>query len=173
VGVAVLVAAMVYSVLYFQNGLFRFESGGISIVLVLVWTAVVAVLLVVLWQRMLVREEYLRKFYVSDDTLFNFELGAVSRAEALPSNDPQGLVAYMRSAIAGLRYEGSPATPPEDFHPALCVSTNRVGKNAEDKDWSGVVQSIQQREDGHRTYVEVASFQNADELVHALEKHLV
>ena len=172
VGAAVLIAAIVYSVMYFQNGLFRYESGGVSIILILVWTLVVAVLLVVLWQRMLVREEYLRKFYFSADTVFNFELGAAPRAEVLPTQDAAGAVEYMRTAIGKLGYEGAPLDPPADFAPTLCVSTHRFGASKGAEDWSGSVQRIQPRDDGHRTFVEIATFQNAAELAQALEKHL-
>ena len=169
VGVAVLVAAIVYSTLYFQQGLFRYESDGTSIILVLAWTLVVAVLLVLLWQRMLVREEYLRKFYLSDATLFNFELGAVSRAEALDTQDADGLVSYLRKSLAGLSYEGSPLDPPDGFSPTLCVSTRRFSQGKNGEDWRGSVQRVKQRDDGHRTFVEIATFENAAELTQALK----
>jgi len=172
VGAAVLVVAIVYSTLYFQRGLFRFENGGLSIILVLVWALVVAVLLIALWQRMLVREEYLRRFYISDETLFNFELGAVARSAALPAQDTNGLMEYLRDSLAKLTYDGSPLEPPEGFTPTYCVSTRRIAPNKPGNDWRGSIQRIQQRDDGRRTFVEVAAFDNDEQLREALAKFL-
>ena len=168
VGVAVLVAAVVYSALYFQNGLFHYENGGVSIVLVLVWALVVAVLLVVLWQRMLVREEYLRNFYVSDETLFNFELGAVPLSDVAPDKDSAKLVEHLHTSLPKLTYGNEPLDPPADFKPTLCVLSRRYANGSKGEDWCGSVQRIQQRDDGHRTFVEVATFENASDLVKAL-----
>lgn len=169
VGVAVLVAAIGYSVLYFQHDLIRYEHSGLSIVLVLVWALVVAVLLLVLWHRMLVREEYLRKFYLSAETLFNFELGAVQIVEAISPRTADALAEYLRVSLLKLTYEGSPLTPPEDFVPTLCVSTQRFSAGGEGKDWHGVLQRVVQREDGHRTFVEIAAFDSIDELKRILK----
>ena len=169
VGVAVLVAAIAYSTVYFQQGFIRFDQGGSSVMLVLLWTLVVAVLLVVLWQRMLVREEYLRKFYLSSEAVFNFELGCKPLSEVLTSQDSDGLVAYLRTGIAGLTYENAPLNPPDGFKPTLCVSTRRFNKGSGGEEWLGSLQRIQQRDDGHRTFVEVATFANADELKRALD----
>ena len=169
VGAAVLVAAIGYSAMYFQRGLIRFEHDGFSIILVLVWTLVVAVLLVVLWNRMLVREEYLRKFYLSDTQLFNFELGALPLESAVPQHDADGLVEYLRTAIPKLTYDVSPLDPPADFKPTLCVSTRRYTSKDSNEDWRGSVQRVQQHDDGRRTFVELATFENAGELKQALE----
>ena len=173
VGIAVLLAAVVYSGIYFSRGLVNLESGGLSIILVMVWACIVAVLLVVMWQRMLVREEYLRNFYLSDSMLFNFELGAMPLDEAVPSNDVDGLVSCLESALPKLTYDHAPLDPPAGFSPTYCVSSARFSAGKSGEDWHGSLQRVQQREDGHRTYVEIAAFQNAADLKQALTKHNV
>ena len=171
VGIAVLVAAVVYSSIYFSRGLVSVEGGGLSIILVMVWALIVAILLVVLWQRMLVREEYLRKFYLADDMLFNFELGAIPVSQAVPSKNASDLVEYLRKTIPALTYDNAPVDPPAGFSPTVCVSSDRYSAGKSGEDWRGRVQLIQQRDDGHRTYVEIATFANAAELEQALQKH--
>ena len=170
VGLAVLIAAIGYSTVYFQRGLLRFDQGGVSIILVLVWTLVVAVLLVVLWQRTLVREEYLRKIYISSESLFNFELGVLPAGDAVAAHDAGALVEQARALLSQLTYEESPVDPPEGFAPAICISSSRFSSADKDAgEWRGTVQRIQQRDDGRRTFVEVGSFENADELERTLD----
>lgn len=170
VGVAVLAAAIVYSTLYFQRGLIRFDADGLSIILILVWAAVVAVLLVVLWQRILVRAEYLRNFYLSDTTVFNFELGAQALDDAVPGRDAQALVAYIRASLPRITYEAAPLDPPEGFDPAFCVTTNRFAQGKSGEEWRGTLKRVQANADGKRTFTELATFNSAQELEKALAK---
>ncbi|MDO4401219.1 MAG: hypothetical protein Q4D27_09785 [Coriobacteriia bacterium] len=170
VGAAVLVAAIAYSMVYFQQGLLRYESGGLSIILVMVWVLVVAVLLVVVWQRMLVREEYMRKFYVGPDSIFNFELGVKPLDSELTKSDADELVKHLRGSLSKLTYDNSPLDPPAGFKPTFCVSTLRFVSGKHGEDWRGSVQRIQQRENGNRTFVEVGDFENAEQLAGVLKK---
>lgn len=169
VGVAVLAAAIVYSTLYFQRGLIRFDADGLSIILILVWAAVVAVLLVVLWQRILVRGEYLRNFYLSDTMVFNFELGARQLAYAVPGHDTRALVEYLRTSLPLITYDIAPLDPPEGFEPAYCITTNRFTQGKSGEEWRGSLKRVEAGADGKRTFTELATFDSAEELRRALD----
>ena len=172
VGAAVLLAAFLYSGIYYSSQPISLEGDGLVVVVILACSCVIAALLITAWRQEQVREEYLRKFYLSGDTLFNFELGAKSIAGTLYTKDAPGLVNYLESALAGLTYDCCPLNPPTDFAPTYCVSSKRFKAGKPGEEWRGNLQRIQQHEDGHRTYVNIAAFQNASELEQAIAKHV-
>jgi hypothetical protein len=172
VGVAVLLAAFLYSGVYFSSQPANLEGDGLVVVIILACSCVVAVLLVAAWRQEQVREEYLRKFYLSGDTLFNFEFGAKPIAGTLYSKDAPGLVNYLECALAGLTYDSGPLNPPAGFMPTYCVSSDRFKTGNSGQEWRGNLQRIQQHEDGRRTYVNIAAFHNASELEQAIAKHV-
>ena len=172
VGVAVLLAAFLYSGVYFSSQPISLEGDGLVVVIILACACVIAVLLVAAWRKEQVREEYLRKFYLSGDTLFNFELGAKPIAGTLYAKDASGLVNYLESALVGLTYECCLLNPPADFVPTYCVSSDCFKTDKPAKEWSGSLQRVQQHEDVHRTYVNIAAFQNASELEQAIAMHV-
>lgn len=113
-----------YSGIYFSSQPLSLEGDGLVVVIILACSCIIAVLLVLAWRKELVREEYLRKFYLSGDTLFNFELGAKPMADTLYSKDAADLVNYLESALGKLSYDNAPLNPPVDFVPTYCVSSD-------------------------------------------------
>ena len=173
VGVAVLVAVVVYSAVYFSQGLAGSEAGDLGIILVIACALALAALMVTTRRRMLVHDDYLRKFYLSDDTLFNFELGAVPLSDVSPGQNANELAAFMGKSIAGLSYDKAPLDPPAGFAPTYCVSTESFGTGNAGNDWCGELQRIQRHENGRRTYEGLGSFANADEFESLLASKLL
>ena len=173
--VIVLVVAAVLSVAYFRVGLFR-GDGGFDIWLIILWILVAAILLFVLWQRSLTREEIVRRFYVSEEGVYNHEIGYAPFSRIAPDADAYEFVTFAADALVDMSYGFEVAEPPEDFSPTFIISTRvlRFHKLEDDEDggavideWKGSLLRIGVAGD-ESTYEVVGPYENARQLARLL-----
>ena len=123
VEVVVLIAAFAFSVSYLLFGMWR-ESLILNMALVIVWVLVAGVLLIVFWWRSLVREEMVRRFYVSDKWIYNHEIGYAPLSRIIPNGDAYGFVTFAAEALAKMSYGFEVAETPDDFKPRFLISSH-------------------------------------------------
>lgn len=180
VEIIVLVIAFGFSIAYFQMGWYR-SSHFLDVMLVVLWVLVAAVLLVVFRSRSLMREEMIRRFYLSNEWIYNHEIGYAPLSQIVPDRDPYEFVTFAADALARMSYGFEVAQAPDDFQPKYLISSTGfrfhfVGEGEDDDDksvvidqWKGTLQHIDRNEDGSHTYTQVGSYANAKELAHLIE----
>lgn len=122
VEVVVLVAAVAFSIAYFALGLYR-TSQRFDAVLIMLWIVVAAVLLFVMWWRSLLREEMRRRFYLSDEWIYNFEIGYAPLSRIIPDRDVYSFVSFAADSLATMSYGFEVAETPARFMPKYLIST--------------------------------------------------
>ena len=119
----VLVAAIALSIAYFRMGLFRSDK-GFDIWLLIVWVLVAAILLFILWSRSLTREEMVRRCYLSDEGVYNHEIGYAPLSRIAADNDAYQFVSFAADSLTTMSYGFEVADVPDDFRPKFIISTN-------------------------------------------------
>ena len=172
----VLVAAIALSIAYFRMGLFRSDK-GFDIWLLSVWVLVAAILLFILWSRSLTREEMVRRFYLSDEGVYNHEIGYAPLSRIAADNDAYQFVSFAADSLTTMSYGFEVADVPDDFRPKFIISTNSFlfHSSGEDEDggavidqWKGSLIRVGVPGD-EASYTELGSYENVRELARLLE----
>ena len=172
----VLVAAIALSIAYFRMGLFRSDK-GFDIWLLIVWVLVAAILLFILWSRSLTREEMVRRFYLSDEGVYNHEIGYAPLSRIAADNDAYQFVSFAADSLTTMSYGFEVADVPDDFRPKFIISTNSFlfHSSGEDEDggavidqWKGSLIRVGVPGD-EASYTELGSYENVRELARLLE----
>ena len=119
----VLAVAFVFSTTYFSLGLYQVDTLN-TVVLVVLWVLVAAVLLFVLWSRSLKREEMVRRFYLNKDYIYNHEIGYAPIRAIAPNVDAYELVMFAAASLARMSYGFEIAATPNDFVPLFLVKSS-------------------------------------------------
>ena len=178
VGAVVIVVAIVWTIVYLVSGALR-NDNGINLVLVALWVAAAIVLLLLLLQRSRTREEMVRRFYVSDEGIYNHELGYVPFSHIEGGEDVLVLVTFAADALAKMSYGYDVAELPADFVPKIVITTNTLRYHSPDNDeengvvidkWEGqllrvVVPGVES------SYELLGSYRNARELAYLLDEN--
>lgn len=176
----VLTVAIAFSAVYFIFGLYR-SSNILDVVLVVLWMIVAITTFTIFHLRSIVREEMVRRFFLSDEWVYNYEIGYAPLREVLHNGSSYEFVTFAADALARMSYGFEIAVTPEKFKPKLLISTRKfkfhflegdTGENVSGvviDEWKGTLQSIRYLEDGSRAYKEIGSYSNAKELSHLLE----
>lgn len=194
VEIIVLVIAFGFSIAYIQFGMGR-ENLVLNIGLVIVWVLVASVLLFVFWWRSLVREEMVRRFYISDEWVYNHEIGYAPLKRICPNGDAYGFVTFAADALAKMSYGFEVADAPEEFHPTFLIASRsfsfhfsggdeEMGEEADGvvvDQWSGSLNKVTSGSGGgsgaavgaganaEPSYTEIGKFENARQLARLLE----
>ena len=172
----VLVAAIILSLAYFRMGLFRSDK-GFDIWLLIVWVLVAAILLFILWSRSLTREEMVRRFYLSDEGVYNHEIGYAPLSRIAADNDAYQFVSFAADSLTTMSYGFEVADVPDDFRPKFIISTNsfQFHNSGDDEDdgavidqWKGSLTRVGVPGD-EASYTELGSYENVRELARLLE----
>ena len=172
----VLVAAIALSIAYFRMGLFRSDK-GFDIWLLIVWVLVAAILLFILWSRSLTREEMVRRFYLSDEGVYNHEIGYAPLSRIAADNDAYQFVSFAADSLTTMSYGFEVADVPDDFRPKFIISTNsfQFHNSGEDDDsgavidqWKGSLTRVGVPGD-EASYTDLGSYENVRELARLLE----
>lgn len=174
----VLVIAAGFTIAFFKMGGFR--AGNImNVLLVALWVLVGAALLLVFRQRSLLREEMIRRFYLSEFWIYNHEIGYAPIAQIVPDGDVYEFVTFAADSLAHMSYGFEVAETPDDFEPKLLISSNTfrfhlVGEGDDDTSavidqWKGTLQKVGRAADGTHTYTALGSYGNAKELARLIE----
>lgn len=176
----VLAVALAFSVVYFTMGLYQ-SSNVLDVMLVVLWILVAVVLLVVFWSRSHVREEMVRRFYLSHDWIYNHEIGYAPLDQIMPERDAYEFVTFAADALARMSYGFEVASAPDDFQPEYLISSKSFSYhligNEDDPDdnsvvidkWKGTLHSVQVNEQGGHTYTKVGDYSNAKELARLID----
>lgn len=182
VEIVVLVIALGFSVFYVANNLYR-TSHALDVLLVVLWVLVAAIGLLVFRSRTLVREEMVRRFYLSADGLYNHEIGYAPLSKLAPEHDTYELVMFAAEALAKMSYGFEVAVPPEGFEPKFMISSRTfnfhlVGDEEEPEyasvvidQWKGVLYKVELVKSGNHSYTELGTFDNAKELARLLDNY--
>ena len=180
VGVAVIVAAIVWTIAYCALGAFRSDN-GVDLALVVLWVAAAIVLLLLLVQRSRMREEMVRRFYISDEGVYNHELGYVPFSRIEGGEDVMVLVTFAADSLAKMSYGYEVAELPADFVPKVAITTTTLRFHSPDNDvengvvidkWEGQLLRIPVPGD-ESTYELLGTYRNACELGYLLEENEV
>ena len=172
----VLVAAIILSLAYFRMGLFRSDK-GFDIWLLIVWVLVAAILLFILWSRSLTREELVRRFYLSDEGVYNHEIGYAPLSRIAADNDAYQFVSFAADSLTTMSYGFEVADVPDDFRPKFIISTNsfQFHNSGDDEDggavidqWKGSLTRVGVPGD-EASYTDLGSYENVRELARLLE----
>ena len=118
----VLAIAFIFSASYFSLGLYQADALN-TVILVVLWVLVAAVLLFVLWSRSLKREEMVRRFYLNEYYIYNHEIGYAPIQTIAPSGDAYELVMFAAESLARMSYGFKIAATPEDYVPRFLVKS--------------------------------------------------
>ena len=171
--------------LTFLLGLFRFGLGAehplLNISLVLAGILTAALLLSVLWQRTLLREALVRRFYISPSWIYNHEIGYAPLSQVVPDGDAYGFVLFAANALARMSYGFEVAETPQAFEPVLIIDSptflfHTSGEESDDPDegvvideWQGVLRPVESLSHGEQGLGEAVDFENAGDLAQLLQ----
>lgn len=179
VEVVVLVCALGFSLFYVANGMYR-ANHLLDVLLVVLWILVAGALLLVFRSRTVVREEMVRRFYLSRDWIYNHEIGYAPLPKGDFDTGAYGTVMFAADALARMSYDFEVADTPAHFEPYCMISSrvflfHMVGENdPQDRSvvvdqWEGTLQKIEPTAAGTHEYTVVGEFKNAKELAQLLE----
>ena len=176
----VLVIAFVFSILYVVMDWSR-TSHVLDVLLVVVWVLVAAALLLLFRSRSHVREEMVRRFYLSHDWIYNHEIGYAPYNQIIPDGDAYEFVTFAGAALARMSYGFEVAHAPQNFEPEYLIASNvfeyhLIGDDEDPDDqgvvidsWEGTLQRVFLNNKGAHTYEDAGSFTNAKELALLLD----
>ena len=178
VGIAMLVVVslicVAYLAFYLSIGLQRVDH-FISLIFLVALVAVVGIMVYIMRRRALVREELMRRYYLSDEWMYNHEIGYAPFSKATPDGNAYEFVTFAAESLAEMSYGFEVADPPESFQPKLLVASirfrvHRSGDGLVIDRWRGVLQRIETSESGDSVLSDVGTFTNAKALAHLLEE---
>ncbi len=178
----VLVIALVFSILYVVMGWAR-TSHVLDVLLIVTWVLVAVVLLFVFRSRTLVREEMVRRFYLSKDWIYNHEIGYAPIGEVVPDNDAYEFVTFAGDALGRMSYGYDLKDAPQNFEPEYLITStvfdfHLIGEEGDPQDqgvvidqWEGVLERIRPNGKGGHDYEEIGTYENAKELALLLDSN--
>jgi len=177
IGIVLLAVIAVMLILYFGLGIFLFDN-MVNFWLMILLAAVVAAAVFVIHYRVLTRERMIRRLYLSDEGLYNFEIGytPISRIEG--GEDAFQLVLFAATSLVEMSYGFEVADLPDDFEPTLMISTDNLRFHrvtGEDggaviDQWKGSLQRISSLDEAG-SHEKLGSFGNARELALLIERY--
>ena len=170
----VTIICIAYTAFYLSIGMQRIDhymSLGFLVLLVVV----VAIMVFIMRRRALVREELMRRIYLSDEWIFNYEIGYAPFSKVTPEGNAYEFITFAAESLAEMSYGFEVADPPENFEPRLLVASRRFrvhrsGEGLVIDRWRGALQRLEHTPDGETKAVDVGTFANAKQLVMLLEK---
>ena len=176
-GTVLLVAAAVLTVAYLGFGVFR-DDHGFDTWLLLVWVAVIVAFVVILFRRTRTREMLTRRFFLSEDGIYNFELGYAPLPEAIGDNLAFQVVSFAVDSLAAMSYGFEVVEQPQDFEPEMVITTTVLDfhwpEDADENDgavidrWEGSLLRIVKPGDWSACET-IGTYRNARELALLLE----
>ena len=165
-------AAIVYTVLYLFLGLYRIDRWQ-SFLLIALWIVVAIALFAFFRQRSLVREEMIRRYYISDSWIYNHEIGYAPLNQIVTGGNAYDFVTFAAESLAEMSYGFDVADAPDDFDPKFLVTSQRFGFHRSGggvviDQWKGKLLRI---DGGADDGAELGSFANAGELAMLLDEH--
>lgn len=129
-----------------------------------------------LLRRTLQRERMVRRFYVSQDWIYNSEIGYAPMARIVEHDDPFGFVTFAADSLARMSYGFEVAEAPQSFAPSLVIDSAVFLYHELEEDggivvdeWRGLLSRIDNAAGRKEELVDIAEFDNASELARLLE----
>ena len=176
--VAVLAGSLVY-VLAFAFGMVGHDRPLLNAIMLLIAVIVIAYLNYTLWNRTLLREALVRRFFMSSEWVYNHEIGYAPLAQIVPDGDAFGFVTFAAEALARMSYGFEVAELPESFEPSVCIDSRifHYHTASDDPDdgivvdaWRGVVRKVTGEDlNDESSFEDIAPFDDAGELARLLE----
>ena len=121
-----------------------------------------------------------RRFFISDDWVYNYEIGYAPLASIVPDRDPFEFATFAAESLALMSYGFEVADPPTEFQPKFLIastkfrfhlidgesSTEDVGAVVDE--WAGTLQKVETRVDGSHSYTELGKYENVEQLAQLL-----
>ena len=173
--VAVLAGSLIY-VLAFAFGMVGHDRPLLNAVMLLIAVIVIAYLNYTLWNRTLLREALVRRFFMSSEWAYDHEIGYAPLAQIVPDGDAFGFVTFAAEALARMSYGFEVAAPPEVFEPQLVIDSfvfhvHFAGDEEDLEDegvvvdkWEGILYEASTDSKGELELFEISRFDNAVEL---------
>ena len=174
-GIILLLAALAYTICYAYFHLYVIDHWR-NIVVIVLWALAAAVLAIAFVERSHTREELIRRYYLSREWIYNYEIGYARLSQAVPSGDAYEFVSFAADSLVEMSYGFEVAEAPTDFEPEFMVSTTtfkvrHTGDGAVVSVWKGSLHRVVSDADGNRGTYEIGSFENAAELARLLEQN--
>lgn len=152
---------------------------GINLLLMLLWVALVILMVVVLQRRILKREEIMRRFYLSEDGIYNNEMGYALLPQVDDGDDMLPFVLFAANSLVEMSYGFEMADPPDDFKPTMIITTEKLRFHRPEgveeggaviDEWKGTLLRIVTP--GDESSLELlGTYTNARELAFLLDEH--
>ena len=155
-----------------------------NIVAIVLLVLVSGVLLFVYWWRTMQRDEMARRFYISKDWIYNYEIGHAPMKRVMAEGDSYGFVTFAADSLAKMSYGFEVADTPEDFSPEFVIDSrvfhfHLAGDETDDAadgvvvdHWQGALQRVSVGAGGKLALADVGQFGNASELARLLDDHV-
>lgn len=172
--VVVLGIALWFSYFYFSNGFYQLNH-GYDVLLVMLWVLVAALLLFLLWSRSLLREEMMRRFYISPEWIYNHEIGYAPVKKVMGEGNVYDFVAFAADSLAEMSYGFEVAETPDNFKAEYVVSSRRfryhhTGDGVVIDQWQGVLQKVKRSQNSTDfSLVVVGEYENINQLARLME----
>ena len=183
--VAVVVEALLFILAFVSSIAFlltapRRASHILDVVLIVLWIVVAIALLAMFKRRSDVRDEMVRRFYLSPSWIYNHEIGYAPLEQIMPEHDAYEFVAFAAESLARMSYGFEVASAPDDFSPEYIISTKhfeyRPIKDEENTNedsvvidvWRGHLCRVITDDDGQQSFEEIGAYSNATELARLL-----
>ena len=177
IGIVFCVAIIALALLYFVFDLFAVDRGAV-ILLLFLFALAVTFIVSALRRQSRMREEMVRRFYLSPAGIYNYEIGFAPRSRITGGDDSLTLAVFMVDSLAKMSYGFEVAELPGDFQPQLLVDTeellfhqleNEDGGTVVDS-WKGLLYQVDESGD-EDSYEELGAFDNARSLAFLLEEN--
>ena len=176
-GTVLLVAVAGLTIAYLGFGVFRSDQ-GFDLWLLLAWIAVIVVFVLALRARSRTREELARRFFLSDDGVYNNELGYAPLPQANGDDIAFQIVSFAVDSLATMSYGFEVVDQPEGFDPKMVITTKVLEyhwpEGADKSDgvvidrWEGSLLRIV-KNGGQPSFETLGTYRNARELALLLE----
>lgn len=146
VGAALLIAAVVYTLLYAYFDL-QYVDRWQRILLIVLLMVIAAAMVALFVNRSHLREEMVRRYYLSPEWVYNHEIGYAPLSQAAPNGDAYEFVTFAADALIEMSYGFEVAETPQDFQPQYMVSTKvfrvrQTGDGAVVSQWKGALHRV-------------------------------
>ena len=177
VAAILLIAAIVFTVVYTAFQLYLVNNWQ-DVVVLLLWASVAVALALMFIERSRTREELIRRYYLSHDWIYNHEIGYAKLSNATSCSNAYDFVAFAADSLVEMSYGFEVAEAPKDFEPEFMVSTRvfkvrDTGDGAVVSQWKGSLHRVVSDANGTRGTFELGRFNNAAELAQLLEQNEV
>ena len=166
----------ILTVVYFAFGLFRYKTTSIDLWLLIAWAIAVIVMITIIHRRNVMREQMLRCFYLSDEGIYNYEIGYAPLSRIEGAVEPIRFALFAADSLVEMSYGFEVADPPADFKPTMIIATEEFDFHRPDGEeegsaiitkWKGSLLSVdsEKKKEGEV----LGTFNNARELAFLLE----